>query len=178
MNSAVPHAERSWSVALLVFALVYVALYSGYMWLPDRLLVETIYYRGIVAPGAALIHLIAPADLVQGVDNRLVSGATVLEIVRGCDGAGVFFLLVAAIIAVRGTMGKIAWGVVGAIILVYLANQLRIVILYFVVRGHGDWFVPLHSYVFPTLFVLLGLAYFSFWVGMKDTGRDGLASAA
>jgi len=178
MNPAVPRAERSWGIALLVFALVYVALYSGYMWLPDRLLIETIYYRFIVSPGAALIHLMAPADMVHGVDNRLVSGGTVLEIVRGCDGAGVFFLLVAAIIAVRGTRGKVAWGVVGAAILVYLVNQLRIVVLYFAVRGHADWFVPLHSYVFPTLFVLLGLAYFSFWVGMKDIGRDGLASAA
>ena len=156
-------ASRSWPFALIAFVSIYVLLYWGYMRIPNEVLGYTVYYWGIVWPGAALINLLSSTDAVHAVGNRIESSRVVLEIVRGCDGAGVLFLLIAAILAVRGSLRRVLAGLAGAVLFVYLLNQLRIVVLYFATRGQADWFVPLHSFVFPTLFVLLALAFFALW---------------
>ena len=152
-----------WLGTLILFAAIYTLLYWGYMRIPDQTLGQTVYYWGIVWPGAALVNLLSGAEPVRAVVNRIESSGAILEIVRGCDGAGVLFLLIAAILAVRGPLRRVLWGLAGAVVFVYLLNQLRIVVLYFATRSKGDWFVPLHSYIFPTLFVVLALAFFAIW---------------
>lgn len=162
--TARPH--RSF-LGLATFAAIYLALYAAYMGIPDRWLVEQAYFHAIVGPGAAAIHALVAAEPVQAVGNRLVSGDSTIEIVRGCDGAGVLFLILAAMAAVaamrRATPRATLWGMLGALAAVWAVNQARVVTLYFAVTRHPAWFVPLHTLVFPTLFVLLGLAYFTLW---------------
>jgi exosortase family protein XrtM len=167
--------HRSWAAALAVFGGVYLLLYVVYMHVPDPVLMHGVYHHGIVAPGAMLIHVLAPADPVQAVGNRLVSGTTVLEVVRGCDGAGVLFLLIAAILSVRAPLARTSAGLAGAFAFVYALNQVRIVVLFFVVDGGGSFFAPLHAFVFPTAFVLLGLVYFALWTSVSGATRHGPA---
>lgn len=155
-------------VALLIFALSYMALYWAYMAVPNWLLGDWIYHYGIVSTGAMLINALAPAEAVQAVANRIVSPRAVLEVVRGCDGAGVLFLLSAAMLAVRARWRQVVGGVAGALLFVYALNQARIVVLYFAVLNEGVWFTTLHSVVFPSLFVLLALAYFTWWAGPRS----------
>ncbi len=148
---------------LIVFAITYLTLYWGYTRIPDAVLVKAVYYHGIVAPGVSVIQLIAPDDQVHGFGNQIVSGSNVLEIVRGCDGAGVLFLLVAAIVAARRSAARGVGGILGATLFVWLLNQARVIVLYFALAKQRTLFLPLHSYVFPSLFVLLGLIYFCAW---------------
>jgi exosortase family protein XrtM len=155
---------RSWLVALITFSAIYVALYAVYLQIPDEVLMQEVYSHLIVTPGASLIKLVAPAEPVIGIGNELISGSTTVEIVRGCDGAGVLFLLIAAIFAVAAPLKRLAWGVAGALLLVYAVNQLRIVVLYFALLRHRDWFTPLHTMVFPGLFIVLGLISFLLWI--------------
>ena len=155
--------SRHWAFGLAVFGALYAMLYALYLRVPDRLLVEQIYYRAICVPGAALIDWLMPGAMVHAQANRIVSAHAALEVVRGCDGAGVLFLLVAAILSWRGRAAHVAAGLLGAVLLVWLLNQARIVALYATVAGHAGWFTPLHTVVFPTLFVLLALVFFSAW---------------
>jgi exosortase family protein XrtM len=162
--SVPPHR---WVTALAIFVAIDLALYAAYMGMPDRWLVEQVYFHAIITPGAALIHAIAADDPVRAVGNRLIHGDSVIEIVRGCDGAGVLFLLAAAIATFAATRRATAvlalQGLLGALVSVWLFNQVRVVALYFVVTRVPGWFVPLHTVVFPTLFVLCGLVYFALW---------------
>jgi exosortase family protein XrtM len=163
--AAVPH--HRWILGLICFVAIYLVLYAGYMSVPDRWLIEQVYFHAIVAPGAAAIHALATGDPVQAIGNRLIHGGSVIEIVRGCDGAAMLFLLAAAIGTFAATrqasMRAAAWGLLGALAAVWVLYQARVVTLYFAVTRHPDWFVPLHAVVFPTLFVLCGLVYFSLW---------------
>ncbi len=174
----VPH--RRWIPGLAIFVAVYLVLYAGYMGLPDRWLIEQVYFRAIVAPGAAAIHAFVSGEAVQAVGNRLIHGSSIIEIVRGCDGAAMLFLLVAAIAATTATrqasMRAALWGLLGALAAVWSLNQARVVTLYFAVTRQPDWFVPLHAVVFPTLFVLCGLVYFSLW-SAGAARRDATPSA-
>jgi exosortase family protein XrtM len=148
---------------LLLFALAYVSLYVGYMQIPDRLLGEVVYYHGIGSTAAALINAASPAEAVQAVGNRIVSAKGTLEIVRGCDGAGALFLLIAGIVAVRGSIGRVLAGIGGACLFVYLFNQARVIVLYFALVEDRALFTLLHSIVLPSLFVLLAMLFFVAW---------------
>lgn len=151
------------AVSVGIFVATYVALYFGYLQIPDDFLDDRVYYLGITAPCVALIHLIAPGDAVRAVGAHIVGGVNSLGIVRGCDGVAVLLLLVAAIVAMRSPWRQLIRGILGAMTFVYAINQARILTLYFVIERHPQWFTPLHAYVFPTLFVLLAAAFFSFW---------------
>ena len=166
-QSVVP--RRSWGMSALVFLTAYIALYAAYVGIPNEVLSSAIYEPLIVRPGAWLIHWLAPTDRVHAAGNQLIVGGSTLDIVRGCDGAGMLFLMFAAIVAIRTTWWQTLAGLAGAALFVYLMNQLRIVVLYFALTRHATWFVPLHTMVFPGLFVVLGVAWFVLWV---PNGRE------
>jgi exosortase family protein XrtM len=150
-------------VFVALFALLYLVQHGVYQWVPDRFLADVVYRHGIVAGAASVIEWVAPGESAVVDGHRLASPRAVLEIVRGCDGSGVLFLLVAAILALRAGPLRTAGGLLGALLLVYVLNQLRVVGLYFVAAYRGDWFTPLHGYLVPTLFVVVAALYFAWW---------------
>ena len=148
---------------LLLFAAIYVALYLGYSAIPDALLRDHVYYYGIVCPSKLLINWMSPAEHAMGQHNGLTSPGVNLLIVRGCDGSGVMFLLIAAIVAYRAALTHMLLGIAGAVTLIYVLNQIRIVALFFVESHRPSWFMPIHVYLVPTLMVLCGALYFAAW---------------
>jgi exosortase family protein XrtM len=102
--------------------------------------------------------------------NHLLSAKANLEIVRGCDGAGVLFLVVSAIIAFPSIWRRRLVGLFLGIGLIYLLNLLRICILYFVIAYRPGWFPLVHVYLAPTLMVMVGCCYFAWWA-FDATGK-------
>ena len=148
---------------VLVFLGVYVLLHSLYFLIPDDVLRDNVYYYGIVIASESIINIVAPGELVSGDSNKIISSKAVLEIVRGCDGSGTMFLLVAAIVAFSSKLKLKFIGLMSGLILLYLVNQIRIVGLYFVVAYHREWFLPVHTYFAPTLIIIISVVFFSWW---------------
>jgi exosortase family protein XrtM len=146
-----------------IFAAAYIVLYMAYSAVPDSFLRDKSYVYGSVNPSKTIIHWLAPGEPVTALQNRLQSPSGSLDIVRGCDGSGVVFLLVAAIIAMRERLRRTLLGIIGGIALIYLLNQLRIVTLYFVHARRPEWFTAMHVYFIPTLMVLVVTIYFAAW---------------
>lgn len=141
----------------------YALLDYAYFKIPVDLFMNVIYHHGVVAVCADLINWVAPAEQVLAQHNHVVSSKADLEIVRGCDGAGVLFLMVSAIIVFPSTWRRKLVGLVLGIALVYGLNLLRVSGLYFVVAYHNDWFLLIHTYLAPTLMILAGCCYFAWW---------------
>jgi exosortase family protein XrtM len=167
-SSPPPLSNGDWRFLLLLSAL-YGLFEFGYFLVPDPVLREVLHARAIAAPAAAAIEWLSPAEGVSAADGGLVSSTAALRIVRGCDGAGVAFLLVAAVLAFPAARATHrAAGVAGALALTYVLNEARVVILYFVASRRPDWFTPAHDYVLPASIILLcGLA-FSAWVAWNS----------
>jgi exosortase family protein XrtM len=146
-----------------VFVGCYALLNYGYFKIPDDLFLKVIYFHGVVIVCADLINMLAPLEQVLAQQNHLLSAKANLEIVRGCDGAGVLFLVVSAIVAFPSTWRRKLIGLLLGIGLIYLLNLLRISILYFVIAYRPDWFQLIHVYLAPTLMVLVGCCYFAWW---------------
>lgn len=147
----------------ILFVACYVLLDYAYFKIPVDLFANVIYYHGVVAVCADLVNWLAPLEHVLGKQNHLLSAKADLEIVRGCDGAGVLFLVVSAVLVFPSGLKRKVLGLLLGIGLIYGLNLLRICILYFVIAYQPGWFQLIHTYVAPTLMVVLGCLYFAWW---------------
>ena len=150
-------------IQFLQFIGFYGVFHYAYFLVPDEIFREVIYYRGVGLVCADMVNSFFPLEDVTAVQNHLISSRANLEIVRGCDGAGALFLVIAAILAFPSTLGRKAIGLVLGVLLMYSLNLVRIGGLYFVVAYHRDWFQVVHTYLAPTLIIALGCLFFAWW---------------
>lgn len=149
------------------FMLKFIVLFSVFEYLyfqiPDTYLRDVIFQRGLVSPCVELINYLKPNEHVLSVHSSMTSALTSLEIVRGCDGAGTIFLLVAAIFAFTTSYKTKLIGLIAGTTLLVVINHLRIIGLYFVSAYKNEWFPIIHSYIAPTFIIVVGCIFFAAW---------------
>lgn len=157
---------------LALFIAIYGVLQFLYFQIPDKVLINDIYYHGIVSVSADIINLFTDENVTAS-ENKLSSSKAILVIIRGCDGAGSIFLLIAAILAFSATVKDKLVGVIAGVALLYIINQIRIIGLYFIVAYKETYFLPVHTYFAPTLVIILSGLFFIWWT-LRATGRGPL----
>ncbi len=158
---------------VVVFATVYALLYALYFAVPDPILRDVVHYRAVVAPAAALVRLVAPDEPVTAAAGTLSSPRAALNIVRGCDGAGVAFLLLAAVLAFPAGPARKLAGALGALAFAWLLNLLRVAGLYFAAAYRHEWFNLLHNFLVPTFVIVLCCMMFAWWTAWSAGARSG-----
>ena len=161
---------------LFVFIFCYAILHALYFFVPDYILCDWINHYTIVILSADVINYFAPQEMVAAVGNKLVSHSVTLNVVRGCDGAGATFLLIAAIVAFRAKLKDKVLGILVGAFLLYTINQLRIIGLYFVMAHDKQWFVLIHTYIAPSLIVILSSVFFTWWA-LRASSNVGKSNA-
>ncbi len=155
----------------LGLAVVYSLFYALYFALSDDKL-RQIYHDYVVTVSARLINWISPQEQVIAIQNSLISAKAVLEVVRGCDGAGVVFLLAAAVLVFPASIKRKTAGLIMGFTLVYLLNQVRIIGLYFISVYRNDWFLTVHTFLAPMLIIMLCSLFYIWWAFGHDANRD------
>ena len=118
-----------------------------------------------VKPAAWLIDRLTPEVAVQAVGSRLKAPGGGINIINGCEGTEVVFLIVAAML-----VAPISWrwrllGMVAGSLLVFVTNQGRILALFYAYRADKPLFDLLHGIVAPVLLILVTIVFFVWWVG-------------
>lgn len=147
----------------VLFVGCYWLLDYGYLQVPNTAFAEVIYLHGVSKPCAELINWFSPFESVMARQNHILSGKADLEIVRGCDGAGVLFLLISAIVVFPSTWRHKLIGLAMGIALLYSLNLLRVIGLYYVIAYTPAYFLLIHTYLAPTFMVIVGCGYFFAW---------------
>lgn len=148
---------------IAIAAILYGAFHFAYHKVPDEVLSTKIYPNVIGHFAAKTINTITPSREVYVIDNAIISKRAKLNIVRGCDGSGVLFMLTAAILGFGAKFKQTLIGLVLGTLTVYMINQVRIVGLYYVVEHNRLWFPPVHTYFAPTLIIFLIAGFFLIW---------------
>lgn len=148
---------------LLIFSGAYIIFHILYFMVPNDVLGDIVYHKGIVSIAVNIINYCAPLEATQAIANKLVSTKASLEVVRGCDGAGATFLLIAAILAFSAPWKDKLTGVVISLALMLIINQARIIGLYFIVAYKRDWFQLVHTYLAPTFIIIISCLFFMWW---------------
>lgn len=148
---------------VVIAAALYGLFHLGYHKVPDSVLRESIYPNVIGHAAAATIKIITPDRIVRVKDNRIMSSKAALNIVRGCDGSGVWFMLLAAVLGFGARIKHTLLGLALGTLVVYLVNQVRIVGLFYLVEYDRTLFPVVHTYYAPTLIVFIIAGFFLWW---------------
>ena len=143
--------------------MIYGVLHLGYFLIPDPVLRDVIMPVVVVEPSAWLINLIAETA-VRTDANMIRSGSVVMEVVRGCDGSGTFFLTAAAVLSFPTSWRLRLIGLVAGLALMYCVNLVRIASLYFIAAADRSLFHDVHTFIAPSLVVVIALTAYAFWV--------------
>jgi exosortase family protein XrtM len=143
-----------------------------YFQIPDQFYSDVLYHYGVVRLCADLINAFAPLEKVAAVHNHLMSARADLQIIRGCDSAGVLFLIISAVLAFKAKWSQKLLGLFLGIALIYGLNIVRVTGIYFLVAYHQEWFEFVHVYLAPTLMTLVAFIFFAWWaIGCRDVAK-------
>jgi len=124
----------------------------------------------VAAPtGWALAHAL-PDDRVAVKAHEVHSARVRLNILPGCEGTELFFLLIAGVLAFPASWRAKLAGLALGLPLVFTLNVVRVAALYVTVRDFPAQFELMHGYVAPTAFVALLGVFFLVWTA--HTARD------
>ena len=158
-----PQARPLWLQALL-FGAVFLLLQTGYGALRDtwveRLVIDTFTVKSAVWS----IRAMTPDIAVEAIGTRLKAPGGGINIINGCEGTEVLFLLCAAFASVRMPWRARLAGVLVGTILVFVLNQGRVLALFYAYRSDKALFDLLHGTLAPLLLIALSAVFFFLWV--------------
>lgn len=120
--------------------------------------------QATVHAAVALINRIAPEVGAYPEGSRVRAPGGGINILNGCEGTEVLFLLVAGLAISRASWRQRGWGLLIGTLLVFVLNQARVVTLFFTYRDDPALFAQLHGFVTPVVLVVVTLLYFLAWL--------------
>jgi len=155
-----PPPPRSLRHTLFIFIAVFALLQWGWSVARDSWLERLVVHQATVVPAAALVRLLTPAIPAQAVAASIKAPGGGLNILNGCEGTEVMFLLAAALAAVRQPWRHRLPALLLGVALIFALNQARILTLFYTYRADRGLFDALHTAVLPVLLVAATAAYF------------------
>ncbi len=158
------YRRRSLLQLIVLFAIVFFALHWIYQKASGTVVEKVLIDIVTVRPSAIIINLLQPDEQVSAQGYQLVSPRVKLSVLNGCEGTESIFLIIAAILSFRSSWRHTLAGLALGIIIIYIANQARIVALYFALRHDRELFASLHGYIAPTLIIAIGCLFYLWWI--------------
>ena len=146
--------------ALALFLGLFFALQISWEFCRGTLLEHWVIDSITVVPSAWIVNAIWPQQFVAAEGNSLISSQGQLNILNGCEGLEVLFLLIAAFLAYPFGWRRRLLGIAAGTVFVYGLNQVRIVVLWEVILRRGEWFGLFHGVILPLALVTLCAFFF------------------
>jgi exosortase family protein XrtF len=102
-------------------------------------------------PNRAAISIVADSNVV-------------LSVFEGCNSINVMIVFVSFVFAFGGERKKIAWFLPLGMGIVYVANLIRVMVLYFVAAYWKEYFYYMHKYVLTALLYLIVFILWWWWI--------------
>lgn len=179
-ESAARQAHRRASLPLvraLLFFAVFLALQWAWSSARGTPIERVVIDHATVRTAQWLIGLVDPSLEVIASGSRLIASGGGINILNGCEGTEVLFMLLAALAASAMSWRMRLAGALWGTLLVFSLNQVRVLALFFAFRSDRQWFDLLHGLVAPLVLVALAMLFFLYWQESHG-GTDDAAPAA
>lgn len=159
----------------LAFVLIFMALQAGWEALRGTW-VERLWIHDVtVGVATGLINLLTPGVQAVAVGSRITSPGGGLNVLLGCEGTDVLFMLTAAF-CLAPLPWRTRWlGWLCGLVWVFALNQARIAALFYAFRADRELFHQLHSTAAPLLMVVLTGLFFHLWL-QRGAPQRGFAA--
>jgi exosortase/archaeosortase family protein len=164
MSMASVDDPRAWALRILAFFALFFAMQSWYasergLWV-EQLVIDQL----TVEPAAWLINLLDPDVGVLAIGSKLRAPGGGINVLNGCEGTDVLFLLVAGLlISPLPWRARLAGALVGTA-LVFSLNQVRVVALFYAFRADRELFGVLHGLVTPVMLIAAMAVFYMLWL--------------
>jgi exosortase/archaeosortase family protein len=143
-----------------MFILLFILMQAGWQIVRDDAIGH--FIRGIITikPAVMMIHLLTPQIAASAVGNQIVAPGGGLVIKIGCEGVEALFILIAALLSVAMAWRTKLLNILLGTGLIYLVNEIRILLLFYAFRSDKALFQLLHGTIAPlALIAIAGLFY-------------------
>lgn len=171
-------ALRGFLIRALIFLVLVMALHAGWEWARGSWIERLWIHDLTVRTATLLINLITPGAHAVAHQARIVAPGGGLNVLFGCEGTDVVFLLAAAFLVFPLPPRVRLWGMLSGLAWVFALNQLRIVALFYAFRADRSLFDLLHTTAAPLLMVLLCGLFFQLWLQRAGQPSPGTAVSA
>jgi exosortase family protein XrtM len=169
---------RGWGWRVLMFGAVFFALQTTYSAARGSAIERLVIDGATVHTAAALIGAAWPAVGVQAVGSRLVAPGGSINVLNGCEGTDVIFLLTAAMLVAPMGWRRRLLGLAVGLPLVFALNQLRLVALFHAFRYDKTLFSWVHGTIGPLLLVMAVGLFFAYWLARSAPPQPNADAAA
>lgn len=182
IRAPLDHVNQGWSASeidvtpskspkLLTQAIVFLMTFSllqiGWMSVKETVIEHLVIDIATVQPATALINQLVPNAHAQAVNSRITSPGGGINILAGCEGTEVLFLLLAAIWSFPMSWRRRILGSIVGTILVYGMNLGRILALFMALRTDRSTFDLLHGFVAPIILIAMSSLFFLIWISFE-----------
>jgi exosortase/archaeosortase family protein len=168
----VPLAKASTYLRLLFFMLIFSCLQWLYIAAKGTNIERFVIDFATVKTAALFINTFDPIAGVTAVGTRLSAPGGGINILNGCEGLDVLFLVVAAMLVAPQKWSACLVGIAIGGVFIFLMNQIRIIALFYAFRNDKTVFDALHGFVTPFLLVIAAIAFFSIWLNRYSIQRN------
>ncbi len=162
----------------VLFLAVFAALQA--LWAAGRgSWIERLWIEDLTVNSATLIiNALSPAVHAQAQGSRIAAAGGGLNILQGCEGVEVVFMLAAAFVAFPMGARLRLYGLACGLVWVFALNQLRILALFYAFRNDRQLFDLLHTTVAPLVLVVLTGLFFHLWAARAQRASGPEPAAA
>lgn len=146
-----------------IFVAVFATLQLGMLKTEGTAIERMLIDRATVGVAAAFTAVVFPHDQVRAEGSSLVSSRVRLNVLHGCEGTDLLFLVIAGTLAFPASWRSRLLALAGGAVLAYSLNQLRILALYYTIRDARDCFELMHAYLAPTVLIVAIALFFWAW---------------
>jgi exosortase/archaeosortase family protein len=166
-DEAIAHAPAKPASSLrlgLVFLASFVLLQTCWNAASGTMIERLLIDEATVAAAAMWVRTLTPEVAVVATGPTLTAPGGGINVLKGCEGTEVVFLLLAAFAVAQLSWRARLIGVVVGTMLVYVLNQIRVIALFYAYRQDPVLFDQLHGTLGPLIMVLLVGAYYFLWL--------------
>lgn len=159
-----PRPGYSLPLAAALFVGIFAVLQWGWSELRGTAVERWVIDTMTVGNAAKVIATLDPAVGVSASGSRLVAPGGGINVLNGCEGIEVAFLLFSALVVAPLSWRERLLGIAAGTIAIFALNQARIVALFYAFRNDRVLFDTLHGMVTPLLMVVGAALFFAFWL--------------
>lgn len=100
----------------------------------------------------------------------------VLNIYEGCNGINVFIVFAAFIVAFSGSLKKTLWFIPVGILILYVTNLVRLILLYWTATSYYRYFYYVHKYIFTAIIYAVVFILWMIWVNKFNERKKVIAA--
>ncbi len=153
------HPRALWQV-LAIFAGVFILLQQGWSLARGTRLERWVIDDATAGSGAALINLLTPGVSAVTRGAAILAPGGGINILNGCEGTELWFLLVAALLAYPFSVRARLIGLATGLLLTFVLNQVRLLALFYSFRSDRPLFEQLHGMFAPLALIACLLIFF------------------